>query len=184
MFGLFTRAKEDCSMTPEQATFLAEQMASLMEQEMPATRKVLAALSTGRRDYRPDDRSRTAWELAVHLATADVWFLDSILKGAFVWDAEALEALQSQFRSADDVVRFYERELPARLQAVRAASGADLTRTVDFFGMFQWPAVKFLGFANNHSVHHRGQLAAYLRAMGSKVPAIYGGSADEPMTPA
>jgi hypothetical protein len=28
---------------------------------------------------------------------------------------------------------------------------------------------------------HRGQLAAYLRAMGSKVPAIYGGSADEPM---
>ncbi len=24
-------------------------------------------------------------------------------------------------------------------------------------------------------------LAAYLRAMGSKVPAIYGGSADEPM---
>ena len=28
--------------------------------------------------------------------------------------------------------------------------------------------------------HHRGQLAAYLRAMGSAVPAIYGGSADEP----
>ena len=27
----------------------------------------------------------------------------------------------------------------------------------------------------------RGQLAAYLRGMGSKVPAIYGGSADEPM---
>jgi uncharacterized damage-inducible protein DinB len=39
----------------------------------------------------------------------------------------------------------------------------------------------YLGFANNHSLHHRGQLAAYLRAMGSKVPAIYGGSADEPM---
>jgi len=46
--------------------------------------------------------------------------------------------------------------------------------------MFQWPNVSYLGFANNHSVHHRGQLASYLRAMGSKVPAIYGGSADEP----
>jgi uncharacterized damage-inducible protein DinB len=32
---------------------------------------------------------------------------------------------------------------------------------------------------NNHAVHHRGQLAAYLRAAGSKVPAIYGMSADE-----
>ena len=37
---------------------------------------------------------------------------------------------------------------------------------------------RFLGFANNHSIHHRGQLAAYLRAMGSKVPNIYGPSAD------
>jgi uncharacterized damage-inducible protein DinB len=171
-------------MTPEQATFLAEQLASLMELEIPATKKVLAAVSDGKRDYRPDGKSRTAWELAVHLATADVWFLDSILNGAFVWDTEGLKALEAQFQSASDIVRFYERELPARLQAVRAAPGSDLVRTVDFFGMFQWPAVKFLGFANNHSVHHRGQLAAYLRAMGSKVPAIYGASADEPMTPA
>ena len=30
-------------------------------------------------------------------------------------------------------------------------------------------------------MHHRGQLSAYLRPMGAKVPAIYGGSADEPM---
>jgi uncharacterized damage-inducible protein DinB len=47
--------------------------------------------------------------------------------------------------------------------------------------MFKWPVVSYLGFANNHGIHHRGQLAAYLRALGSKVPAIYGGSADEPM---
>jgi uncharacterized damage-inducible protein DinB len=32
-----------------------------------------------------------------------------------------------------------------------------------------------------HSVHHRGQLSSYLRPMGAKVPAIYGGSGDEPM---
>jgi uncharacterized damage-inducible protein DinB len=51
---------------------------------------------------------------------------------------------------------------------------------VDFFGMMKMPNATYLGFANNHSIHHRGQLAAYLRAMGSKVPAIYGASADEP----
>ena len=33
----------------------------------------------------------------------------------------------------------------------------------------------------NHTYHHRGQLSSYLRACGSKVPAIYGASADEPM---
>jgi len=29
-------------------------------------------------------------------------------------------------------------------------------------------------------VHHRGQLSAYIRPMGGKVPAIYGLSADDP----
>jgi uncharacterized damage-inducible protein DinB len=40
--------------------------------------------------------------------------------------------------------------------------------------------VQFLGLVSNHSIHHRGQLSSYLRPMGSKVPKIYGGSADEP----
>jgi uncharacterized damage-inducible protein DinB len=31
----------------------------------------------------------------------------------------------------------------------------------------------------NHSVHHRGQLSAYLRPMGAKVPSIYGSSLDD-----
>ncbi|MDE3137033.1 MAG: hypothetical protein KGL59_10700, partial [Acidobacteriota bacterium] len=31
-----------------------------------------------------------------------------------------------------------------------------------------------------HSVHHRGQLSSYLRAMGGKVPGIYGPTADTP----
>jgi uncharacterized damage-inducible protein DinB len=29
-----------------------------------------------------------------------------------------------------------------------------------------------------HSIHHRGQLSAYLRPMGGKVPSIYGPSGD------
>jgi len=37
----------------------------------------------------------------------------------------------------------------------------------------------FRGFVMNHSIHHRGQLSVYLRQTGSKVPSIYGPSADE-----
>ena len=43
----------------------------------------------------------------------------------------------------------------------------------------QGPNVNWALTWNNHHVHHRGQLAAYLRPCGSKVPAIYGVSADE-----
>ncbi len=168
-------------MKPEEATFLAGQLTGLIEGEFPATCKVLAAVKDDTRDYRPDDKSRTAWELATHLATGDIWFLDSIIDGRFEFSPEAAKRAESAFGDVGAVVSFYKKTLPEKLETIRALPAEKLTRTVDFFGLFQWPAVQFLGFANNHSVHHRGQLAAYLRAMGSKVPAIYGGSADEPM---
>ncbi len=168
-------------MDAEQARFLMQSLTSLWEGEFPATCKVLGAVPDAQREYRPDPKSRTAWELATHLATSDIWFMRSIVNGAFVWDAEAAKQIASSFGSVADVVGFYEKSFPATLAEVRAMPAEKLAATVDFFGLFQWPAAAFLGFANNHSVHHRGQLAAYLRAMGSKVPAIYGGSADEPM---
>jgi uncharacterized damage-inducible protein DinB len=49
---------------------------------------------------------------------------------------------------------------------------------IDFRGMFQMPAISYLTFSSNHSIHHRGQLSVYLRPMGAKVPAIYGESFD------
>jgi len=165
-------------MTGEQAKFLAEQMVNLMYGECAATNKVLGAVRDETRDYRPDPKSRTAWELATHLATADVWFLDSIINGVFTWDPEGAKAVESQFKTAADVAAFYSKVVPEKMQQVKAMPPEHLTRVMDFFGMMQMPAVSFIGFANNHSVHHRGQLAAYLRAMGSKVPDIYGPSAD------
>jgi uncharacterized damage-inducible protein DinB len=168
-------------MTPEQATFLVQQYTQLMQGEFPATCKVLAAVKDDTRNYKPDDKSRSAWELATHLATADVWFLDSVINGKFEWDPEKVKQVEGQFGSVADVVTFYEKTFPEKLKALQAMPSAELAKTISFFGMMEKPAVAFLGMANNHSVHHRGQLAAYLRAMGSKVPAIYGGSADEPM---
>jgi len=126
-----------------------------------------------------DARSRTAWELATHLATADIWFMDSILNGAFEWNQEAVAKLESSFTSVDDVVAFYKKTFPEKLKALRALPGDKLASNIDCFGNFNWPAVQYIGFANNHSIHHRGQLAAYLRPMGSRVPNIYGPSADD-----
>jgi uncharacterized damage-inducible protein DinB len=171
-------------MNAEQATFLTNYLTGLIERESAATAKVLAAVPDEGKNYKPDDKSRSAWELATHLATADVWFLQSIIDGGFQWNPDAAKQAQAQFKTVADVVAFYQREVPARLATLRSLSGDTLSRNVDFFGMMQQPAAWFLGMANNHSAHHRGQLAAYLRAAGSKVPAIYGDSADEPMAAA
>jgi uncharacterized damage-inducible protein DinB len=168
-------------MNAEQAKILVEQFAGLMESEVAATCKVLAATQTGDGDYKPDPKARSARELAAHVAVSDNWFLQSIIDGKFEFNPEEAGKAESQFKSAEEIVAFYQKTVPDKLKQLRALPGDTLAREVDFFGFMKLPAVSFMGLANNHSIHHRGQLAAYLRPMGSKVPAIYGGSADEPM---
>ena len=165
-------------MTADQAKAAADLLATVWEREFPATCAVLAAVKDDNRGYKPDAKSRTAWELATHLAMADVWFIDSITKGAFEWNQDAVKQAESQFKSVNDIVAFYKSTFPEKLAALRALPAEKASETLDFFGMMKMPRAQFIGFANNHSIHHRGQLAAYLRAMGSKVPNIYGPSAD------
>jgi uncharacterized damage-inducible protein DinB len=165
-------------MNADQAKTAADTLARLWEGEFPATCQVLAAVKDDNRSYKPDEKSRTAWALATHLATADIWFIDSILNGKFEWNPDAAKQAESQFQNVNDVVSFYKKTFPERLQQLRALPAEKLTVPVSFFGMMEMPNVQYIGFANNHSIHHRGQLAAYLRAMGSKVPNIYGPSAD------
>jgi uncharacterized damage-inducible protein DinB len=166
-------------MTPEQAKAAAEMLTTVWEGEFPATCAVLAAVKDDNRDYKPDPKSRTAWQLATHLAQADIWFMDSVINGAFEWNQDEVAKTEAQFKSVSDIVNFYKKTFPEKLKQLRGLPGDKLTPTISFFGNFNWPAVQYIGFANNHSMHHRGQLAAYLRAMGSKVPNIYGPSADD-----
>ena len=165
-------------MNPEQAKAAADAMAALWEGEFPATAQVLAAVKDDNRNYRPDPKSRTAWELATHLATADIWFIDSIAAGKFEFDPERAKQAEASFASVADLVEFYKRTFPEKLAALRAMPAEKQSEVLDFFGAMKMPRARWIGFANNHSIHHRGQLAAYLRAMGSKVPNIYGPSAE------
>jgi uncharacterized damage-inducible protein DinB len=170
-------------MTADQAKAAADMMAEVWEGEFPATCQVLAAVNDGNRDYKPDARSRTAWQLATHLATADIWFIESITNGAFVFNPEQAKKAEAGFSTVNDLVEFYKKTFPEKLRALRAVPSEKMTESIDFFGIFNWPRARWVGFANNHSIHHRGQLAAYLRAMGSKVPNIYGPSADAETVP-
>lgn len=165
-------------MKAEQAKHVADAMAAIWQGESAATLRVLAAVPDAQRDYTPHPKSRTAWQLVTHIAIADMWFIDSIRKGAFGWDTEGAAKAEAGFGSVADVVKFYETTFPQRLEELRSMSGEELAQIVDFFGMFQMPRAQWIGFANNHSVHHRGQLSAYLRSMGAKVPDIYGPSGD------
>jgi uncharacterized damage-inducible protein DinB len=143
--------------------------------EMQTTKKVIVAIPDGKRDYKPDPKARTAWELAWHLVTVDVQFLEEIAEGKFNMESR----YKDEPKTVAEMVAWYDKNFTRSMEKVRAITPEQLVIPVDFMGAFNLPAVFYLGFVNNHSIHHRGELATYLRPMGSKVPSIYGPSADE-----
>lgn len=163
---------------PQHARAVAEAMAALWEGEFPATVRVLSAVRDEGRDYRPDAKSRSSWELVNHVASADLWFMECIERGAFHFDADAAKQREAEFSTVSDVVSWYRTAFPATLGRLRALTDEQLAEPLDFFGMMKMSRAAWIGFANNHSVHHRGQLSTHLRAIGSKVPDIYGPSGD------
>jgi uncharacterized damage-inducible protein DinB len=162
-------------MNPEQAHAFLGFFLQNMEMEHPATRKVIAAVPDATKSYKPDDKAKNGHELAWHLATAEVWFMDGIINGGF--DMESNPALPA---TIGEIVTWYDTNYKDRVAKLKTLSGEKLAAPIPFFGMTPMPAVMYLSFLTHHSAHHRGQLSCYLRPMGSKVPSIYGGSADEP----
>ena len=163
------------SLTNDEARLIAGYLLAQFEQETETTRRVLAAAPAGREDYSPDPRSMPALKLAWHIASADKWFLDSIRDGKFEAGGSGVP---EDIRTGADAAAWYEANLPASIAALREAPAETFSRTVDFFGVMQAQGVDFLALALKHSIHHRGQLSAYLRPMGGKVPGIYGPSGD------
>lgn len=164
--------------TPEFVLSYRAMMLDGLSREADKTRKVLAAVPDAKSDYRPDPCARTAWDLAWHIASSDVHFLDGIADLKF-----NMNPTDDKPKNIAELVAWYDRNIARASDRVRAMSAEQLSTPIEFFGVFNLPAAFYLQFQNNHTIHHRGELATYLRPMGAKVPQIYGGSYDEPFQP-
>ena len=162
-------------MTPEFVLGYRAMMLDGITREAETTKKVLAAVPDDKADYRPDPNARTARDLAKHIATVDVQFLDAIADMSFdKMDADVT------LNTTAETVAWYDENMKRGISRVQGMTAEQLMTPVNFMNLFNLPAAFYLGFLNNHSIHHRGELATYLRPMGSKCPSIYGGSYDEP----
>jgi uncharacterized damage-inducible protein DinB len=158
--------------TPEFAMLFRDFMVERIRDEHACTGRVFAEVHDG--DWRPDPKSRSARELAWHLAHSERWFLSSAADIKFEGGQDG--PLPGKLA---EIVAFYDDGFESDLARLSALSGEQLLQPADFFGM-SLPLYTLLNFAHIHTIHHRGQLATYLRPLGGKVPDIYGGSADTP----
>ena len=159
------------AMDATQAAVGRDFYTNAMEFEFSTTKKVLAAVKEG--DWKPDPKSRSARELAWHIVSSELWFLNGIAKMDFTPVEEKMPA------TVEAMLAHYDAEFPKAMAKVKDLPGEKLAAIVDFYGM-KMTNVTYLGFALVHSVHHRAQLSTYLRPLGGKCPDIYGGSADVP----
>jgi uncharacterized damage-inducible protein DinB len=158
-------------MTEETAKVLKDYLVPQVKNESAITRKVLAAVPADKSDYKPSEKCMSGLELASHIAVAEVFFLRGVINGAFEWKPE-------QHNSTAEVLAYYDANVPPLFEKLAEVSPEALAKDVTF-AVFTQPAVTYLSFHLAHGTHHRGQLSAYLRPMGAKVPSIYGPSADE-----
>jgi uncharacterized damage-inducible protein DinB len=168
-------------MTPQEARIITDFLLPQVEQEVQTTSRILKAVPNDKKDYEPESKCGTkcmkAGDLAHHIAASDVWFLEGILAGDFGAFPEPSNKTTAEI--ADD----YKTRTAELLGKIKELPAEHMAKEVQFHG-WNLPNATYLQFMQKHSVHHRGQLSAYLRPMGAKVPSIYGGSADEPMTEA
>jgi uncharacterized damage-inducible protein DinB len=165
-------------MTPEQATFLLHEVyLPQMRNEQKTTQRIIAAVPADKGSYKPDERSMSAWELAKHIAGSEMFFMGGVSNGVF---NRADGAVPDTVTTPSALAAWYDDNFIKAAEKVAATKPEDLAKNVNFV-IFNLPAIAYAGFMMSHSIHHRGQLSAYLRPMGAKVPRIYGGSADEPL---
>jgi len=164
------------AMQPDQAIFLLNSLyLPGLKNESRITTSVIQAIPADKGDYRPDTVTKSAIELAWHIVATEMRFMEAVAAGDFDFSPRPRP---DSVQTGADLAAWYTENLTPRFEQLTKLSADQLTKIVDFRGMFQLPAVRYLEFLLHHSIHHRGQLSMYLRPMGAKVPAIYGESFD------
>jgi uncharacterized damage-inducible protein DinB len=154
-----------------------EYFARCLKNEIPIFLRVFRAVPPDQLAYRPHPKSTAAGDL--------VWMLAGELHDA----GELVEKLEVNFALAPapglaESIAAYERNAAGLEKKISKLDDAAWERKAKFLleGKVAWEAPlgdMLWGFLFD-AIHHRGQLSAYLRPMGAKVPSIYGPSADEP----
>jgi len=155
-----------------------EYYAECFKAEKPKFLRVLNAVPADKCAYRPHERSMCAADI--------VWLLASELGDACeLVDKGSVSFVRKPAPAAlPESIATYEKNaaaLETKLAVLDdAAWGGKAKFLVD--GNVAWETTlgdMLFGFLFD-AIHHRGQLSAYLRPMGAKVPSIYGPSADDP----
>ena len=145
-----------------------------LQEEAPKYRVAIDALPEDKHDHKVHERSRAAGNLAAQLALQ--W---KAISGIINDGAPAFNPHEMEHMSKADMLSKYDEGMSQLMKDVEGVSDEEWENGDASMGE-TWKDKKHhmaWGFLFD-AIHHRGQLSTFLRAMGAKVPSIYGPSAD------
>ena len=151
------------------------------DQEMAATRELLARLPEQALAWKPHDRSFSLGGLAAHLAQLPRWGCQILDSDGYELKASATGAEEPQTRAG--ILDMFDRHVADVRHELTTRSDAELaapwTLRQNGHTLLTLPRVSAIRrFLLHHVIHHRGQLTVYLRLQDVPLPPLYGTTAD------
>lgn len=161
---------------------MRDAMLAEYDHEMALARKVIERVNGEKLGWAPHEKSMTLGRLATHVAEIPHW-------GQTILNDAEFDMTEASYKprvaaTVAEILAIFDAEIARTRELLASKSDGELLSSWAFKQngkeMFSMPRVAaFRGWVMNHLIHHRGQLSVYLRQTGSKVPSIYGPSADE-----
>ncbi len=161
--------------------FLAE-----MGHEAATTRRLFERVPEEKMEWRPHEKSMPLSRLAGHIAELPRWSSTILRDDDFDLDTAAAKGwIPARPATTAELLEFFDGSVAGFRAAAEGIEDAKLKETWRLLKggktALEMPrAVGVRSFVLNHMIHHRGQLAVYLRLLDVPLPSIYGPTADEP----
>ena len=155
-----------------------------LESEAAKSRRVLEQVPTGKRDWKPHERSMEFGYLSELVATIPSWIGMAItLDELDIAPKDGPKYKPAPLNTSAELVAALDTAVAKAREALRGTTDAHLATKWKLLAggqlAMEQPRHEVIRDTFLHSAHHRGQMTVYLRLLGSKVPSVYGPSADD-----
>jgi DinB family len=159
--------------------FLAE-----LDSEAAKSRRVLEQVPSGKRGFKPHDRSMEFGYLSELVANIPSWVGMAITMDELdIAPKHGPNYKPAPLNTSEELVAALDKAVTQAREALLKTTDAHLQTPWRLLAggqlAFEQPRHQVIRDTFLHSAHHRGQMTVYLRLLGAKVPSIYGPTADD-----
>ena len=155
-----------------------------LESEAGKSRRVLEQVPAGKREWKPHERSMALGYLAELTASIFSWIDLAITQDELdIAPKDGPKHKPAPLNTSDELVAALDKAVAKAREALQKTTDAHLETPWRLLAggnlAFEQPRLHVIRDTFLHSAHHRGQMTVYLRLLGSKVPSVYGPTADD-----